>query len=251
MFLAASALAQNPAPPAFEVASVKINQLYRQDDRMTWRPMMNVTPDGLTITNMNLRMIASWAHDMQRAEIAGPDWVDVDRYDIQAKAGRKVSVDELKAMTRALLEERFRMKCHREKRTVEVMALLAPKGGHKMKESAEAAVQSQPNPGGAGATVRGARLADFMVELSRELTVPLVDQTGLTGRFDFAINPQKYVEEFRSAMMTDPNRPTEEQARVILLQNILAGDLGLKLEPRKAEVEFLVIDSATKTPVEN
>jgi uncharacterized protein (TIGR03435 family) len=44
-------------------------------------------------------------------------------------------------------------------------------------------------------------------------------------------------------MMTDPNRPTEEQARVILLQNILAGDLGLKLEPRKAEVEFLVIDS--------
>jgi uncharacterized protein (TIGR03435 family) len=249
--LAASALAQNAAPPAFEVASVKINRQYNPTDPATWRIGINVTPDGVAMRNVTFRMIAAWAESVQRAQVAGPDWIDADRFDIQAKAGHAAKPDEMRGMARTLLAERFQYKGHRETRTVEVMALLEPKGGHKMKESTiEGPTQTQPSPGGGG-TVKGVPLGALLDDLSRELSVPLVDLTGLKGRFDFSFNPQKYVEAFRASMMNDPNRPSEAEARVILLQNILAGELGLRLERRKEAVEFVVIDGAVKTPVEN
>jgi len=76
--------------------------------------------------------------------------------------------------------------------------------------------------------------------------------TGLTGRFDFAFNPPKYVEAMRSMWMSGNDRPaTEAEAQSILMDNIVSGELGLKLEKRKAPVEVLVIDAAEKAPVGN
>jgi uncharacterized protein (TIGR03435 family) len=251
VFLAASALAQNPAPPAFEVASVKINRQYNPSDSSTWRGGINVTPDGVTIRNQTLRMITAWAERVQRAQVAGPDWIDTERYDIQAKAGQKATPGEMRGMARALLAERFQFKGHRETRTVEAMALVEPKSGHKMKASTvEGPTESEPFPTG-GAIVRGAALGDFLEDLSRELTLPVVDRTGLKGRWDFTLNPEKYVHAFRASMMTDPNRPSEPEARAMLLEQILMGELGLRIERRKEAIEFVVIDHADKTPVEN
>jgi uncharacterized protein (TIGR03435 family) len=255
VFLAASALAQSPAPPAFEVASVKINELYRQDDRMTWRPSIESPPDSLTMRNVNMRMMVAWAWDIQRPKVSGPDWIDGPRYDIQAKAGQPAKVAEMRLMLQALLAERFKLEWRRETRQMEVLAVTVPKSGHKMKESAiagDSATQSTQGPDG-GATVRGAAIGELINEMSREVTVPVVDLTGLTGRFDFSINPQKYRAELISSLgtMSPAQRPSESEMIVTLMQNLLQGDLGLRMEPRKAAVEVFVVERGEKTPVAN
>jgi uncharacterized protein (TIGR03435 family) len=254
VFLAASALAQSPAPPAFEVASVKINELYRQDDRMTWRSSIESPPGSLTMRNVNMRMMVAWAWNIQRPKVSGPDWIDGPRYDIQAKAGLPAKVDEMRLMMQELLAERFKLEWRRETRQMEVLAVIVSKSGHKMKESAITEGPAQPSQGpDGGATVRGAVIGELINEMSREVTVPVVDLTGLTGRFDFSINPQKYRAELISSLGTTPpaQRPSEPEMIVTLMQNLLQGDLGLRLEPRKAPVEIFVVERGEKTPVAN
>jgi uncharacterized protein (TIGR03435 family) len=251
-FLAGSALAQSSAPPAFEVASVKINPSYRQDDPSTWRPVITVNPGALTIRNATLRVIAAFAYDIQRPMIVGPEWLNTEHYDISAKAPGPAKPSELQAMLRCLLAERFKLESHRETRQVEALAMLLPRSGaHKLTPSKNTGeIRNHQDPV-RGMVIEGATLAAFAMEMSREFTVPVVDMTGLVGRFDFAFNPQKYVQEFRTAMMASRERIEEAEARVLLMQNILTGDLGLRLETKKAPVELLVIDKAERSPVEN
>ena len=254
VFLAASAVAQSPSPPAFEVASVKINQQFRQDDRSTWVPFrLEISPGSLTMRNYSLRMATAWAYHVQYSQIAGPDWIDAIRYDIIAKTGAAAqNDDELRPMLQSLLAERFHMVVHRENRDMEVLALLLPKGDHKMKESDPNVTPGAHDDPVRGRVIQGVGLQILLDEWSRELTVPMVDMTGLKGRFDISLNVKKYVEALRSRVMADPTSiPTDDQARVILFQDLVAGELGLRLEPRKAAVEVILIDRADKTPVEN
>ncbi len=79
--LAAVASSQTPARAAFEVASVKINQQGPSADRA-----LRVEGDTLTMRNLNMRVISAWAYNVQWSQIAGPAWVDSDRFDIIAKA---------------------------------------------------------------------------------------------------------------------------------------------------------------------
>jgi uncharacterized protein (TIGR03435 family) len=251
-FLAVAAAAQTTAPPAFEVASIKPNPDYRQDDPRTWRPQLTANPTSVTARNVNLIMLAAWAYDVQRPQVIAPDWVEHQRYDVLAKTGAPAKDEEMQRMLQTLLQERFKMRVHRETREVEVLALIQPKSGHKMKVSeVEGTTRNRVDPV-RGPIVEGAGLGDLVKEMSRETSVPIVDQTGLKGRFDFPFNPQKYVESMRAQWMAGMDRPAgENEARVILLQALIEGELGLKLERRKASVEFLVIDAAEKTPVEN
>ena len=252
VFLALSALAQNPAPPAFEVASVKINQQFRQEDRATWLRSMDTSPGSLTFRNVNLTMIVAWAHHLQWPQIVGPAGMDSQRYDIQAKTGRTVTDDEMRLMLQALLADRFKLASHRETRQMEALAMLVPKGGHKMTESkVEGPTQSRQDPE-RGAIVEGAVLSELANDMARETSVPIVDMTGLKGRYDFTFNPQKYVTAMRSRVMADPQQArNEDELKLILLQDIVAGELGLRLEPRRAPVEVLVIDHVEKSPSEN
>jgi len=211
VFLAASALAQNSAPPAFDAASVKINRQFSLDNRATWLNTVDTTPGSLTIRNFNLAMIVAWAYP----------WVESQRYDIFAKAGRTVSEDELRQMLQALLAERFKLAVHRESRRMDILALLLPKAGHKMTPSQiEGPTQNRQDP------VR-----------SRDVDLPIVDMTGLMGRFDFTWNIEKYVSAMRARIMAEGKPISESDARLVLVQDILAGELELQLETRKAPVE--------------
>src|SRR5579883_1990284 len=127
LFLAVSALAQTPAPPAFEVASVKINEKFRQADRGTWLIDVQHTPGTLTLRNVNLTMLVAWAYGVQRPEVFGPDGMDSRRYDIFAKTSGPMDSDDMWPLLKPLLEERFKMVVHREKRRMEVLALTVPK----------------------------------------------------------------------------------------------------------------------------
>ena len=251
-FLAVAAAAQTTAPPAFDVASVKPNPDYRQDDPRTWRPQFTVNPTSVTIRNANLIMLVAWAYDVQRPQVVAPAWVEQQRYDILAKTGAPTKDEEMQRMCQTLLQDRFKMRLHRETREMEVLALIRPKSGHKMKVSeVEGPVRNRVDPV-RGPIVEGATLGALMTEMSRETTVPIIDQTGLKGRFDFTFDPQKHVEAMRAQWLSGVDRPaSENEARLIMLQMIIEKELGLKLERRKASVEVMVIDAAEKTPVEN
>ena len=246
VLLAASSLAQNAPPPAFEVASVKIN---RQEPFVG--SALEVNGDTLTIRNRNLRVIAAWAYNLQWSQIAGPSWIDDDRFDIIAKAAKPLNEDQMRPLLQALLAERFHFAAHRETREVEAYVLTVPKGGHKMTPSKPDGPRGPRQDPVRGNVIEGVTLAELCENMSHDRnSTPVVDRTGLTGRVDFALNMQKYRDAMRARMLTEP-RPTEVELRLTFMQDLMAGELGLKLDPRRAPVEFLVIDRADQKPVEN
>ena len=251
VLLAASALAQNPAPPAFEIASVKINQQFRPEDRSTWHRTIDASPVTLTMRNVDLKMAVAWAHNLQAAMVSGPAWVESQRYDILAKTGAAAPDNEMRRMLQTLLAERFRLETHREMRPMEVMAIVLPKSGHKMTASQSDGPPNDRQDPQRGSIVEGAAVTDLGEELSRILSTPVVDLTGLKGRFDFTLNVQKYVSALRSRLMAEGRPMPESEAQLTIMQEALEGELGLRLEPRRAPVEVVVIDRAEKTPVEN
>ena len=99
--LAASAFAQNTVPPAFEAASVKISHQEPSAARQ-----MNFQGDTLTMRNLNFPVIVAWAYKLQWPRIAGPGWIDSERFDIIAKAAKPLCEDEIRLALRALLAER-------------------------------------------------------------------------------------------------------------------------------------------------
>jgi uncharacterized protein (TIGR03435 family) len=251
-FLAVAAAAQTTASPAFEVASVKINADYRQDDVRTWRTQMTINPGTFLARNFDLKMLIAWAYDTQRPQVIVPDWVEFHRYDIQAKSPEPARDESVRPMLQTLLAERFKLRIHRETREMEVLALVVPKGGHKMAASklVDEPMRRYEDPV-RGQVLEGAVLSEFIKDISRETSVPVVDLTGLQGRFYFPLNPQKYVESMRNAWRSSGQAPSEAEARIALLESLVGGEMGLKLEKRKVPVEVIVIDAAEKTPVEN
>ncbi len=249
--LAASAFAQERAPLGFEVASAKIDPQFREDDRSTWTVKMETTPGRVTMLNINLAWVVAWAYDIQRPQVAGPAWFDSLRYDIVAKADHPAKESEMRPMMRTLLADRFKLTTRRETRLMDAMALTQAKSGNnKMAPSKLEEARNRQDPV-LGTVLEGVALSEMAENLSHDLAMPVVDMTGLKGRFDFAFNVQKYVTALRSRLAGEAHPPSEPELRVTLMQDIVAGELGLRLEPRRVPVEVLVIDHVEKAPAEN
>lgn len=244
-YLAASALAQNAAPPAFEVASVKINP--QMDGRMA----IETPGNTLTMRFVTFRVAMAWAYDIQRPRIVGPDWIDTARFDIVAKAPGPATEAEMRMMFQPVLAERFHLTFHRETRQMQVLALTVPKEGHKMTPSTTPGpVETSMDPV-RGAVVKRAPLKELVEDMSHDAKMPVLDMTGLTGTFDFAFNIQKYVDAARARAMANPAATSNAELVLSLLQDAMAGELGLKVDSRKAPVELFLIDHAERKPVEN
>ncbi len=121
------------------------------------------------------------------------------------------------------------------------------KGGHKMK-----AVETEGSPsfktGKMNLTGTGATLSQLTDFISHELRFPVIDQTGLKGRFDYFLDIGSYVTE--EMMKANNGSGPPPDAPTIVAQAMLA-QLGLKLDSKKAPVELLIIDTVEKTPAEN
>jgi uncharacterized protein (TIGR03435 family) len=146
-------------------------------------------------------------------------------------------------MLQALLLERFRMTVHREKKELPVYVLLPGKGEAKVKQ---AKADDAPSLGGnaTGALFHNQPISRFTFMLTRRMDRPVLDQTGLKGRYDFTIDLSGLGfagrEAAREAGEAGPSIFTTVQR-----------DLGLRLEARKETIEILVIDAASKEPTEN
>jgi uncharacterized protein (TIGR03435 family) len=217
-------------------------------------------------------------------QVSGPDWLS-ERLQVDAKLPAGAKREQVPEMMQALLADRFGMRAHRETKELPVYAIVVGKGGLKMKESppdpdADNAAASAPvnvtgsggrggvsiNLGGGsyyafannkfeGKKLTMAVLAD---SLTRYMDRPVVDMTGITGKYDLTLQltPQDYMAMLiRSAVGVGVSLPPEalkylEGASDESLFSAMEA-LGLNLQPRKAPLEMLVVDQISKAPTAN
>lgn len=232
-----AALGQTPAP-AFEVSSIKA----APDPRNA----LEVVGNRFHMVNELYRIILL-AYGIQPYQLSGgPAWVMSDRFEIQAKAAKPSTEDEMKIMARTLLAGRFNLRVHRETKAISAYVLTVDKKGPKF----TAAKDTPPQCGSYGCAamrrgkmnVRGSTMERTALLLTLNMDRPVLDKTNLTGRYDFDLT---YDQSSVTGMPGQPQTPTEGASIFAAIQ-----DLGLKLEPQNAPVEFLVIDSI-EHPSEN
>ena len=232
--LAALRASAQPAPLAFEVASIKPSASANSASNAV------VNDGGILLTNVTLRQCVEAAYGIQDPELIGPDWLETTRFDIQAKPPAVHPKDYLQPMLKTLLEVRFKLTAHRETRTIPAYAMRIGKDGLKIKEVEPG--EGKTSTSGSrfvGTKVTMNRLAQF---LSRMLDRPVVDQTGATGVFDIDLHYSW--EELTPGVP----RPSSDAAPIF---TALPDQLGLKLQPEKLPIEVVVIDHVERLPTAN
>ena len=244
-------------------------------------------PGLYTCSLCNFSTMLTEAYDLKRYQVIMPDWMTTTRFDISAKVPAGTTREQFRIMMQNLLAERFKLTAHRDKKEMDVYALVIMKGGHKLKESAGPPkeepppdpgvklaldkdgfpVNYRPLPKGAisvsaegKARIRGFNetMQDLTERLSGTVPKPVIDATGLTGRYDYSLtfsmgNIMATRAGAPAPESNAPNTPLGVGAAepVIPVEGEIQTQLGLKLESRKAPVEVLVVDHAEKTPTEN
>lgn len=233
VLLTGAALAQT-APQTFDVASVKPAA---GGGRVSLE--FRILPGGrLHITGLTVNVILRQAYGLEHYQIAGgPAWLNTDGFDIEAKVEGEPTREQILAMLRALLADRFQLKVHREQREGNVYALVANKGGHKLQpptgdRSYIGLYQTDSDDTRVHYALAGKRasLALIATHLGQELGRPVIDRTGIEGEFDFKVS-----------YAIDDN-PDSGSSLLVAVQE----QLGLKLEAAKGPVETLVVDHAEK-----
>ncbi len=232
--------------PSFDVASVKVSQLGKANDKFASAESIDPAPNGLNMTNASLLSCIQWAYGVKEYQISGPGWLRFERYDIAAKAAGTVSGEDLRRMLQTLLKDRFKLALHREDRELPVYVLAVGKGGERLEHA-----KGEGKPGfklSEGSLVfQHYSLADWAewasVGHAFGLDRPIVDKTGLTGRYDFSMRLADSALDLKLSLRKGEQDPS--------FYNDALRELGLRLEPQKGPVQVLVIDHAEKLPVEN
>jgi uncharacterized protein (TIGR03435 family) len=240
--------------PAFEVASIK------PDKSGTPMIMFRLTPDGLNVTNSPLKMLIQQAYGVEENQVIGlPNGLTSERYDVEAKVDSSdvaklhdLDPHRRMRMLQPVLAERFQLKAHRETRDLPVYELILAKGGPKFHEAKPGdtypnGIKGPDGHSGPGLVwIQDGQLtcqAVAMLELTRILSQRLghnvLDKTGLTGKYDLAM--QWPPPEDRPGPMFDAGENAAESSGPSIF-TVIQEQLGLKLESHKAPVEVLVID---------
>jgi uncharacterized protein (TIGR03435 family) len=220
-------------------------------------------PGSFTCVNCSLYWVLADAYPIHDYDFSGPDWLQSTRFDFSAKIPAGTTKEEFQTMLRNLFAERFKMTFHRERRPAQVYQLTVGKSGPKFKEStpkeplkddgappkfrrdADGFPILSPGsgmglaPGHGRIQASDERIAWFVEMLSGQLRAPVVDATGLAGKYDFVVS---------WAWEEGPDAASAFAAELIAA---VQSQLGLKLERKKGDVDVLVIDHIEKTPTEN
>ncbi len=232
--------------PAFEVATVKPVDPEPKSGRF-------LTVQGINrfvAKNFTLKLLIAAAYDVNpKAIMGGLPWVDSAKFDINAvtPGETRPTRDQQMAMLRTLLADRFKLTFHREQKDFSIYVLTVVKEGARLKESGQTAtdpssVISTVYPDHVLLPARNASMKDFVALLQRAvLDRPVVDRTGLTGRYDFDLNWAPSEREFGGEITVAPSDAPSPPFVTALQQ-----ELGLKLESTRGAAEALVIDKAEK-----
>ena len=262
----------NARTEVFEIASVKPEGSARSQTDLIYRSlqesMQNSNPGFLPVSgktvrleNWSLRTLIASAYKVSPRYIVGPDYLSDLRYTVDAKLPSNAPNEKANELLRALLIDRFALRCHTETKGQAGYALLVAKNGPNLNPSRP--TPGAPPPTGAdltersdqklkelqaemqrtgtlrastGSRLRGVRVSALAQSLSAFLGAPVQDSTGLTGRYDI---------DFVILPADGPEDTPEYRASVMLAK------LGLRLESRKIPVESIVIDAVSAVPTEN
>jgi uncharacterized protein (TIGR03435 family) len=262
--------AQTPSSlPQFEVASVKGSG--PQSKRGSAGGPGTSDPGQYSFHQATFLDLIATAYHVDYFQISGKVPLDRDRFDVTAKVPEGATRDQFRGMMRTLLAERFHLQAHMESREFPAWELIIAKGGPKLRESSvpagAEAFNERPQIGGDGFPVlpsdRPGYAARFSVAdgfiigriaaqqqpvsiLARGGyggdTPPIVDKTGLTGKYDFRLEFSRDLPGARSEASVPP---------VPDLMAAIQQQLGLQFVPRKLSFDVVVVDSIDRTPVEN
>ena len=232
---------QAVSPLAFEVASIKpsedppgsVSGIFENRGRINAK-------------NVTLKRCVRGAYNIPEPQIVGgPKWIGQDRYYIEAKAAVPANDRELMLMLQTLLADRFKLVLHREQRAIPGYRLVL--GNRGLKAQASALDQDSVGHSQRGRIeVQGYTLTQFALKLSETLYQPVLDETGIDGKFDIKL-------EWTPDDMHAKPPSTEQRGSAADGPSIftaLQEQLGLKLNAGKVPAEVLVIDSVEK-PSEN
>jgi uncharacterized protein (TIGR03435 family) len=271
---AVTMMAPDSAAQSFEVASIKPCKDPTQVNR---GGRGNSTPGRLNINCRSLMGVIqeaylkyagghanpTWVYDVPIE--GGPSWIRTERFDLNAKAEGEASIETMTGpMLQALLEDRFKLKIHRETREVSVYELTVVKGGPKLPNFHEGScipvdfTKTPLEPNSQRCPSRGDFKGPIMTITARGMTVetfaklflrmdrPVIDKTGIEGRFDFQLEfvPDESTPDFFRRRGAPPLDPAGQSIFGALQQ------LGLKLVPAEGHRDVLVVDSAER-PSEN
>ena len=236
------------AEPGIEVATIKPN-----DSGGSSMQVLTFRGRNLITVNSSLADLMMFAYSVQMKQIVGaPDWIEKDRYDINATADQEgtPTAEQVRIMIRKLLADRFQLKFHHDKRELSAFVLTVGKDGPKLKDS-------QPNGNLHGIGVQPAKTGEMIFAnnspipaftsflQSLVLDRPVVDQTGLTGRYDLTVTFTPDDSLFHGHPPAFPKLADGVEPAPSLFEAIQQ-QLGLKLTPEKALVDVLAIDHVEK-----
>jgi uncharacterized protein (TIGR03435 family) len=291
--LAVIAPAQNPS---FEVASVKRNTSRAGGAGLilgcrgtdSHNPNTTIPMGRCVARNGALRYVIALAYNIPPAMLnayegkvmSGPDWIQSEAYDIDAKADMPTTQAQLKLMLQALLAERFNLKVHRESREMPIYALVTAKNGPKLQpapkdrdcagqtrsdHSYELAERSTAGacrafiPGDGGMNGISVSMSDFGEILSNWAGRAVIDKTSIDGLFDLkiprVIPANALTLNVNAAGGRDGGPPPPGVERGFSRESLptiftAIEQFGLRLEAAKGPVDILVIDNIQK-PAEN
>jgi uncharacterized protein (TIGR03435 family) len=224
------------AHPSFEVATIKPSA---PGEGLNGYAPFNTRGRHFSAKTVTLIDLIKLGYEVQPRQILNaPAWAETDKFDIEAEpdAPGQPSTEQYREMYRKLLEDRFKLSIHREKKEFPVYALEPGKDGPKLTKSSAGPNDREyslanPGPHGGGTlTFVNTTMADFPNSLMMFVKDrQVVDQTGLTGRYDFTLT-----------FAPDPLAPDAGTAPDIF--HAVQQQLGLKLESTKAPVDVIVID---------
>jgi uncharacterized protein (TIGR03435 family) len=234
------------ADPSFEVATIK------PSDPNSPGQMLTIQGDRMVTRNTSLSFLITFAYGLHPKQIVGgPSWLDSEKYDINAKPDVEGQPNDkqIKSMLQKLLTERFKLTFHKEKKELSAYSITVGKNGARLTKS-----EGDPNglPGlgfrGLGKlVVRNATISDFAGLMQTVvLDRPVVDQSGLAGRFDFTLDWTPEPSQFGGRGGQAPQPGADDPAAPPDLFTAIVAQLGLKLDSAKLPVDVLVIDKVEK-----
>ncbi len=266
-----AAFGQNAEAPKFEIADVHVAPKVKDSIAQPFSRVVPLKNGRWEIHNATMVDLIRMAYDFDADKIlGGPNWLEMDRFEVIAKTPADANAETAKPMLQTLLGERFRLKVHKETQQLPTYALSAGKKP-SLKASdgsgdtgCKPVTSSNPSEGGMRIMMASAS-APIVLGPNMEITYqcrnmtmeaftsglrgmlganlgtnPILDRTGMDGKWNFDLR-------WSLSLGGLPGEPGDR----ISLPEAVDKQLGLKLEQVKVPTPVLVVDSADQKPAAN
>jgi uncharacterized protein (TIGR03435 family) len=253
-FACSLCIAQSESSSHFEVASVKPMGEGRLGS-FSGGPG-STDPERITFQATTIEILIRAAYNLLPYQISAPSWLSTERYAVTGILLPGTSQEQLRQMLANLLAERFGLVFHRVMKDFPGYAITVAKGGPKLTPTTHddnfPVFRSQNDGHG---TVHYVLTQTSMTLLTNRIslmlgpgpvTTPIVDHTGISGKFDFTLDVPSALYTLGSARL-EPD--LEDVATNI--SDALEREVGLKLEGVKVPLPVLIIDHAERVPTPN